>query len=397
MVRTLFQIVGLVLLSGSSLAFGQLDSSSTILLRPTGVQKSAQSLDSNRYKVRAPESRPQRPTFDDDPEIDETPGAEIPAAITPPPPKKTESKPKEVAAQPAPKPIEPTATTEPIQVNQTQPPENKTQTSAPVGVPLTEQMKELLLGGTDKEIEDYQKRIHPQDPRQNVVNISFSPAYYYNDSDSRYSFRRYNSNGPGLGLGMNVWMTPFFGMQSKFFTSVSASQRNGESMVSTEVQAFEAGVRFRKHFGYSRKAAQLSWGIDYHDSQNKISKSSTSSIGRKSTGVSLSLEAELPKSVTYSTTMGVAIRPRMQHKEHNTGIEAQSGSKGETNAINMSLGGQWLLDRQNQLFWRGEYSVERNLFEGSASVADPTNDATPEGVSVTNTMMIFYFGFRWGS
>lgn len=360
----------------------QLDSSSTVLLRSSGRAPSPENLDSNRYKVRAPESRPVRNASDEDPEIEEKAGEQIPAPITPPPQKPVALK-KSTEATSAPTVI----SNETVVQNEPEPPKPS--------VPA--QVKELLLGGSDQEIEDHHKRIHPQDPRQNVVMISFAPAYYYNDSDSHFSYRRYNSNGPGLGLGMNVWMTPFFGIQSKYFASVSGSQRSGDSMASTDLQSFEAGLRFRRHFGYSRKAAQLIWGIDYHDSQNKISKSSSDSFGRKSSGLSLALDVELPRSVTYSTTMGLEIRPRLQHKELNAGVEGESGTKNETNAVSFSLGGHWILDRQNQVFWKSYYSVERNLFEGSASLPDAATGNTPDGVSVTNSMLMFYFGFRWGS
>jgi hypothetical protein len=256
----------------------------------------------------------------------------------------------------------------------------------------------LIMGGSAENIEEVRKQIHPEDPRANVLSIAIAPAYFYESSDSQYSFRRYNSNAPGLGLGMNLWLTPFFGLQSKYFTSVTASVRNGPADVAPlEVQTFEAGVRFRRHFGYSRKAAQMSWGLDYHDAHDKISRESTVNVGRKSSGLSVVFEGEVPSSVTYAHTFGVDIRPRLHHSETGTSIEVRSGDKSETNALSLSVGGEWTLDRRNQMFWRGQYSVERELFQGPADTVDPHTGLTPNGVSVTNNLLIFYFGFKWGS
>jgi hypothetical protein len=373
----------LILLSAASMpANAQLDSSSAVLLRSKSRETTPENLDTTRYKIRAPESRK------DDEELDEKPGTVIPSPVPVRP-----AKPHPVAApQPAPAaPVSP-----PVPPS---PPKSEEADAEDVPPPpVTTQVKELILGGSEEEISEYKKQIHSQDPRANILDISIAPAYYYNGSSSEYSFRRYTSNGPGLGLGMNLWLTPFFGIQSRFFTSVSASQRSGGlNHVPTELQTFSAGVRFRKHFGYSRKAAHLSWGVDYLDDSNKISRTSETAIGRKSAGLNFALEAVVPNSTTYAHTLMMEVRPRLQHSELSTGTDARSGDKNETNALGLSLGGQWTLDRRNQLFWRGQYTVERNLFSGQATEVDPHNEQTPEGVAVTNTTLIFYFGFKWGS
>ncbi len=354
----------------------QSDSTSTILLKRGGTAPKAPKLDSSRYRVRQPESRKTDPD-----DLEEKPGTYIPSPV---PPRKNA---QPVTPLPAPVPV----TSAPAETTQPKP-ETKPQT------PVTVQVKELILGGSNEEIDQFKKTIHPEDPRANVITISMAPAYYYNDSRSDYSFRRYHSNGLGIGLGMNVWITPFFGLQSKFFSSVSASQRSGGvNSVPVDIQAFEAGVRFRKYFGVSLKAPHLRWGLDYHDSMNKISKASTTSIGRKSSGLSLVLEGEMPSSNTYAHTFQLDVRPRLKHSEMTTGVEARTGTKNETNAIGLSVGGQWTMDRSNQVFWRGQYLIEKNLFDGPATLKDPHTDQTPSGVSVNNTLVIFYFGFKWGS
>lgn len=366
-------------------AEAQLDSPSTSLLRPKTRATSPENLDMSKYKIRAPESRL------DDYNLDETPGAVIP---TPVPAAKKE--PPTKPAEPVAPPVTPFSSPAPAAAATAVPVPGSA--LPPTPPPVTEQVRDLILGGSPIEIEEMKKQIHPEDPRANLMSISIAPGYYYNASASGYSFRRYHSQGPALGLGMNFWITPAFGIQSSFFNSVSASQRSGGvNFVPIDLQEFSAGFRFRKYFGYSRRAAHLEWGLDYQDSINKISKSSLTAVGRKSSGLSVAIEGVVPSTVSYATTFGLQIRPRMKHSELETGVEVVSGAKSETNALGVSFGGQWTLDRRNQVFWRGQYSVERNLFSGEASTMDPHSGVKPDGVSVTNSLMIFYFGFKWGS
>ncbi|HMN68561.1 MAG TPA: hypothetical protein PKC28_08475, partial [Bdellovibrionales bacterium] len=196
-------------------ARAQLDSSSAVLLRSGSKAPAKQNLDSSRYRIRAPESRK-----DDD---DVKPETLIPSPV----PGKTTSKSSASAAATAttlvvtpeppppaaavPAPVEPVA--EPV--------------VEPAPPPVTEQVKTLILGGTQEDIEEYRQAIHPQDPRANVLGISIAPAYFYNGSTSTYSYRDFSSHGPGLALGMNFWLTPFFGVQSRYFQSASAGVRSG--------------------------------------------------------------------------------------------------------------------------------------------------------------------------
>jgi hypothetical protein len=380
-------------------ALAQLDSSSAVLLRSSGKTPARPNLDSSRYKIRAPESRR------DDDEIGEKPGTVIPTPVGSA--RKMKASPtatSEVTVGPAspaeasvPAPVPPEkVVVETLPAVPAAPPTPVEEAPLPPP-PVTQQVRDLV-GGTEEDINEAKTSIHPQDPRRNVVEIQIAPAYYYNGSQSSYSFRDYSSHGPGLGLGMNLWFTPFFGVQSRYFASVSGSVRSGgTNMVPTDITSFEGGIRFRKHFGYTRKAAHLNWGIDYHDEANKIGKEATQITGRKSSGLSVSMEAVIPSTVNYAHTVQIDIRPRMKHEEVTAGSLAKSGTKAESNAVGMGLGGQWNLDRRNQVFWKGQYSVERNLFKGNATQVDPSNGQTPDGVSVTNSLMMFYLGFKWGS
>jgi hypothetical protein len=374
-------------------AYAQLDPSSAVLLRPSSVKDTSESLDTSRYKVRAPESRKSS-----EEDLDEKPGTFIPSPVQPHSGKS--KKKKDEAAQ-----AENTANAQATPVAPAATPPAQSPAAPLITGPgnssahaVSEQVRELILGGTAEDIDEYRRQIHPQDPRANVLSISIAPAYFYESSQSEYSFRRYTSNGPAISGTMNLWLTPFFGLQSKYFASVTGAVRAGPvDVVPMDVLVFDAGLRFRKHFGYSRKAAHLSWGLDWHDSSDKIARDSTVNVSRRSSGMNFALEAAVPASNTYAHTFDLGIQPRLHHSEPATGASARSGEKNETNAISLAIGGEWILDRRNQVFWKSQYNIERSLFQGPASATDPHTGGTPTGVSVTNSQLIFYFGFKWGS
>jgi hypothetical protein len=380
----------------------QLDSSSAVLLRASPANESApapKSLDSSRYRVRLPESR--KAVSDD---LDEKPGT----VIATPVPTKAQTKIKNSAPPTSPPTVEvplsdATPKIEPeIGTSETPSPPKASPANPQMEVvtekPVTEQFRMLILGGSDEDISDYKKQIHPQDPRTNLLDISLAPGYFYQASQSSYQYRRYNTNGPGLGLGMSLWLTPFFGVQTDWFSSLNASQKGpGGNVVAAELQDFQAGIRFRKHFGYSRRAAFISWGLDFHDATHKVSRDGTNAVGKRTQGFSLGLEAVIPTSVGYAHQFQIDFRPTLTHGELISGNTVRSGTKNETSGVALGVGGQWTLDRRNQLFWRTQLSVERNLFSGQASAPDPSTGQTPQGVSVNNTMLMFQFGFKWGS
>lgn len=382
----------LLTLIGPAAGHAQLDSSSAVLLRPSGRALAPEDLDSSLYTIRAPESKKEDVTED----REDKPAS--PVANTKPARAKNEASPKTgpapspapslaASSSPAPAPAPPTAMPAPSTEA-----DRKTQPA------VTEQMRELIWGGSREDIDEYRRQIHPEDSRANVLDISFAPAYYYEGSDSPYSFRRYTSNGPGFGLGMHLWFTPFFGLQSNYFSSVTGSVSDGAgASVPLDLQVLEAGVRFRRHFGFSRKAPQLIWGIDYHETSERIGRDSTIHVGHKSSGFSLGVETKLPVSITYAHTFEIKIQPRLHHSERASGVMAKSGENNQANAISLGAGGDWSLDRHNLLYWKAVLRTERAFFQGQASLPDTQTGNVPSSVSVTDNLLIFYFGFKWGS
>jgi hypothetical protein len=273
-------------------------------------------------------------------------------------------------------------------------------TPAPAPTPhhsLTEQVKVLVLGNSE-DIEDFHKQIHPADRRNNKVVISVAPTYIYDGSSSNYSFRQFTFQSPGLEANAAIWLTPFFGLQANYTTSIDAMVMSpaSQQMIAMSYQDIEFGLRFRKHFGLQRKSPSLTWGVDFMQLNQSVPSDTPDRMSTSTSGLSLSMQGDFPHSLGYSTFVGVELQPRLVHSE-NSDANIHSGGRNQTDAVGAWIGGDWIFDGQHQMFWKIQQRIEQNIFDGNASALDPVTGITPNGVSITNSTTLFSIGYRWGS
>lgn len=382
--KIFFAIITFIFVSPT---FAQVDP----LLRSRGQAPEKEDLDSSRYSVRPTASKPASAP------IIIQQGNNTTAIINPPPkveaakpadvkPVETKSEESKAAAEKA---VDSAVKSEPVK-------ESKPEAKTGVG----EKVQDIILGGTQEEVDDYRKILHPYDTRLNLFELSIAPTYIYNNSGSSYWFHNYYTSGPGISLTAITWFSPFFGLQTSYISSMSTGLRadpTGSKNLKIDHQWFETGLRFRKFFGISRKSSQLSFGIDYADYQLKVPSDATQRVSSKTSGVKLSIDTSIPHSNTYSWTLGMHLMPRAKYAEKSTALDLKSGNSSETNQIGASLGGRYTFDRFNQIYWKLTHSVEKTMFSGTANTTDPLTSATPEGVSITNSFTMFSFGYVWGN
>lgn len=262
---------------------------------------------------------------------------------------------------------------------------------------ISEQAESLFSSKAEKVYDYYRQEIHPDDIRNNKLEVEFSPVLGYNDSSSNYSFREYQSFFEALKLKANVWLTPLIGLSGQILFSFGADVSDGNhTKVATKYEYLDLGLNFRKFFGVSRKANSLEFSVLYSDNSFKVSNDSTLHPRIKSSGVGFGLKARFPTSVGYAWTLGGTFFPRLQHSESATAVNVSSGSSDENIRLGFDVGGEWKFSRHSQMIWSLGVSSEKNLFTGAASLPDPSTGLTPSGVSVTNTMYLLNLGYRWG-
>ncbi len=259
------------------------------------------------------------------------------------------------------------------------------------------QQKKLIP--VTEDVEKYKSYLHANDKRNSIIEFSLGINYIYQDSSSRYWTRDFFSSSSGIDADINLWLTPFLGIKASYTTSLSAELRSAPSgleYLDVDHNWFTAGLRFRKFFGYTRKAKALNFGVDFYEYQFEVPTSATQRISSQSKGVSLSVEADLPSTSTDSWLVGFELQPRLSHSEIKSTSDIQSGSSNSSNSMGFWLGQKLRFDRKNQVYWKVFHRIEKNKFSGVTEASDPQLGAVITGVGVTNSFTFFQLGFTWG-
>jgi hypothetical protein len=298
-------------------------------------------------------------------------------------------------ASPAPAPVVVQAATPAV----TPAPSPANKEEAVVEPSIGAQAEALFTNKADKIYDYYAEAIHPDDIRNNRLEIEVSPVAVYNESKSNYSFREYQSFYDALRFKANIWLTPLIGVSGKFMFSMAAdldAMDSDKSRVSARYEFLDVGLNFRKYFGNSRKSNSLEFSILYSDNKMHPPTDAENRMRISTSGLGLGLKARLPSSIEYAWVIGGSFFPRLQHSESSTSTGVNSGSVEENSRLGLELGGEWRLSRSSQLLWGLEASAERNMFDGPASQPDPSTGSTPKNVGVTNSFYMFSLGYRWG-
>lgn len=296
--------------------------------------------------------------------------------------------------------------TKPLVLEPATPESEKTQTSTEepkveevVEPGIQEQAESLFSSKASKIYSFYREQIHPDDIRNNRVEIDILPSLIYNDSQSNYSFRDYQSFFNALKFKSNVWFTPLIGVSGQILFSMAAdldAMSADRSRVSAKFEQMDLGINFRKFFGVSRKASSLEFSVLYSDHKMTVPSDTLSRVRIKSQGLGLGIKSRIPSSTNYAWVLGGSFFPRVQHSEEETGLAISSGSIAESSRVGLELGGEYKFTRESQMIWSLGMTTERNMFNGTATVADPNTGAAPSNVSVTNSTYLFSLGYRWG-
>lgn len=373
----------ILILAISQSAWAQFDPASSILVKPKPELANEPNLDSGRYTVKqtpvnrstkaekepnkleeikskikdkVEEAKVQKPTVS---EGDTRSGQQLPSSVLP-----AEQK--------------------------TTPDENKN---------IIEALRDSILGGDADAIGRYRDQLHPEDSRQNIMNITIAPSYLYLDSSSPYWYRNYHSSGPGLALSTDIWLTPFVGITGRYMTSLAAEIDNDPATERTALvdhRSTDAGLLFRKYSSLSKKSPWFTFGIKFTEYQMIVPKADTNRTRIKSKGAALELETHLPTSNTSSWYFGTQISPKLKISEEATSINIKSGDSPTSYAVHFMFGQEFSFDRHSSMFWQISHRVEKTIYDGAANTADPITGIAPSGVHVTSGMSLFEIGYTWG-
>ncbi len=259
---------------------------------------------------------------------------------------------------------------------------------------------QVLMGGSAEDIQSYKQVVNGDDRRLNILEISFAPAFIYNDSRSTYMFRDFVTGGPGFSAEAGVWLSPFFGVHTSYTSTLAGhvgSSADGSKNVTSVHQWLQVGLRGRKFLSLGRMSPSLTFGADYHEYQMRIPRDAELRASLKTTGVALNIESEWPSSERLSWLLGMTVLPKAQHKEGPSAIDLRSGGNVETNGLGLTVGGRLHFSRASSLYFKLSQFVEKNMFSGQATPIDPATGVAPTGVPVLNSFTILQLGYTWGN
>ena len=236
--------------------------------------------------------------------------------------------------------------------------------------------------------------------QNNLLDISFSAGYLYNDSSSTYSFRKYSTAAPAVIGDAHIWLSPEFGVGGSYLTTLSGSLPDGSHpsrVVPTTQQTFTLGIRYRDYFTHDLTYPYLIWGADYYQYHLSVPQDAQSRADLYSTGAKFSILGVFPGRRSYAWNLGFGLLPKMYHHEGSNSAGFRSGGHADANSVEILIGGRWQLSPSSSMFWRVTYQIEKDVFTGQASIPDPSSHTTPTGVSVTNSSVFLQMGYGWGN
>lgn len=263
-----------------------------------------------------------------------------------------------------------------------------------------ENMRDMIVGGSNDDLDRYRSYLAPDDIRRNRVELELAPLFIYNDSKSDYYYRNYNTATPGGRIGLNVWFTPFFGVATSYektFLGSTKKDVSGASQIPFMDQWLQIGLRFRRYTSFSILSPSLTLGVDYCEYQKKVPVDDLRHAKLSTAGLLLSAQSQIPTSENFSWVVGLEYMPIANHQELPTGSVIKSGEKVETFRMGISVGPEFKLNRANRLHFKIREVYERNSFTGSANTADPHTGEMPENINVTNNFLFFEVGYIWGN
>jgi len=267
------------------------------------------------------------------------------------------------------------------------------------GAGLFQHARDLVIGGSPKDLNEYRNFLSPDDERRNMIELQVAPIMLYNDSNSSYWYRSYSTFSPGFYVKPEIWFTHLFGLTVSYKKTIGASingDHTGTGQIAVTQEWLTAGLQFRRYFGLRERAPSFTFGLEYREYNFKVPADEALRIKIKSTGPRMTAKTKVPSSARYTWIYDLEVTPYTKQSESGSNFVHQSGTGSDTFGYGLGIGGEYKMDRGSRMYYRFSYFLERTLFSGAATRVDPNSGTTPENVPVNNSFTMFELGYIWG-
>jgi hypothetical protein len=358
-------------------AIAQIDPTTSLLVRPVANESEQINLDSSRYTVKSQNHEGIKP------QARETvkPAASV------------------IKQNPNKNPAEKPSVVEQSDVKPVEPPLSSAGLDQRADSNVNEKIKTDESYQFDGDIDKYKSKLDPDDVRRNLVEISVAPNYLYLNSSSSFWTKKYYSSGPGISVAADIWITPLLGINVSYLTTLSAdmsAQPNTSQKILVDHRYTDFGFVYRNYASLNKLSKSINLGIKYSEYQLIIPKSENTRWTEADRGIALTIAGKFPQVSGSDWVVFADMLPRIKIVEEKKSASVKSGTGYNSYGFKFGVGEDYILNRHNQLFWRISHRINKTIFSGSASDVDPTTGATPSGVSMTQGVSLFEFGYRWG-
>ncbi len=235
--------------------------------------------------------------------------------------------------------------------------------------------------------------------KKGFFDLEIAPAFLYLDSSSNYSFREYNFFSHGLVVSTRLALDKEFSLWGKYTTSLEADiSSQGKNRVGVDDKRVKVGLDIKKTYWTGKKTTSLFYGIFFLENNFKVSSEEENRVNLRTSGFGLRLKIKIPVTEKKSWDLGVALAPKLLHREKDTNrFSLSSGTDAQASELSISLGCDYELSKGESFFWNLEVSSEKNIFSGPVSEPEPKTGQIPTNTSVKQVMSTLSFGYRWGS
>jgi hypothetical protein len=262
-----------------------------------------------------------------------------------------------------------------------------------------ERMQDLVLGGDPEHIDKYRSFLDVEDIRKNIFEYSMGTTFIHNASTSPYYPRNYFNSSPGAFLGIDLWLTPFWGIDADYRFSILSEIKDSpvnEDFVTSSHSWFGIGMKFRRFFGLAQNSSSFVIGLKYVEYMLSVEPSAQYRMKQHTRGPELSIGVSAPSSKNYSWTFKIVAQPFLTHEEIVSTSDRRTGNGSQTAGFGASIGGEYRFSRKTRAFFTFSSMLYKSQFSGQTLAIDPITGTRPTGTPVNNAFFFLDLGLRLG-
>jgi hypothetical protein len=263
---------------------------------------------------------------------------------------------------------------------------------------FSSKVRDMVLGGDLDLIQNYKNFLGHQDIRKNFFDIAVATGYFYNSSSSPFFTRNYNDSAPSVGVEANIWISPFFGFNADYRTTLLnelTDSPTSSATVNISQTWLDLGLKFRRFYGMTANAPVFTTALKYSIYSMTAPSVSHYRVSQQTQGVEFDFNLAIPIGKSTSVDFGFMLEPIATQSE-NTGAPITSGSGNQTLGAGANVAVNYRVTRQMIGFIKLSSLLYKSEYSGSTSINDPTTGGTLTNVPVTNAFYLLEFGLRLG-